>query len=1047
MQCEACGRDSTVEARFCSQCGARLGTAGAQTIPVEARGHVMSDLRGEERLVTVVFADMTESVRRTSGLSGEEATMLVNPLLETMVELMVRYGGRIDRFLGDGILAVFGVPSAHEDDPIRAVRAALELRERSVDLGLAITVGINTGRVYFGPIGSSLHKELTVMGPTVNLAARFQSAAAAGEILIGRSTNTHVHAAFALTPVTLTVKGISEPVEAFKAERLLDNPSKVRGIEGLRAQMVGRDVELRRLQTAFPKGETLALVGPAGVGKSRLASEFWRHVMQQGGAWMEGRCLELTEGVGYGPFLDLFQRHLGTADQLTRLHSSLRELIEAGTLANDRALAITPFLANMLGLSLGDDRDLQVIESSAEQRQTLTVNALVEYLSAKARLVPLVVFLDDIHWSDRMSLEAIRRLHERQGIDSLMLLLAYRPLPETYQAAWRGPEGSPPFQEIPLRELSRTESRHLISMLLEISGIPQSLEQQILDHGHGNPFYVEELIRSLIQKGAIARDDGRWYIAGPDIQLDLPESVEGVLMSRFDRLPEATRRAAKAASVLDRTFTEPVFAAIAGDALVPELETLVGAGITMAEESASTRSYAFVHALTRQAIYTNLLPSHKADLHERAAATLEQAPTFDVNQIAYHYQRSRNHPKAVEYLLKAADQALESFTTDTARQLLDRGLQRVDDLPESDVPRWRGRYRARLGELQERMAQHVAARADLEAALAEMEPDPLEEAHLRKLIGQTYRLEANFDAAHRAYDQAEEVLARWPGTDFQQAWIEVQKERAFALYFGGRGKELPTHNTRVGQVVERYGTAAQQADHLYGQVLSSFVRDRFVVPSETVAMARKALHLAEAGADPGRVAEGRFVLGFSLLWADQLEEAAAVLEKAVEETSLVGAVTEACRARAYRAVALRRLARVEEAAYAAGEALEAARHLGSSYYAGHAQAVLCWVAWRRGSQLCDQTGEEAYDSWGRHEDQGRVGLDCEFGWLAAWPLAAAAFDRGNHSAMIRHLEMIRTPWERPLPPDLEQLVDEVITTGDPVLMAEVLARARSDNFL
>ncbi|MDX1448632.1 MAG: adenylate/guanylate cyclase domain-containing protein, partial [Acidimicrobiia bacterium] len=169
--CQACGQESPADARFCSQCGARLA-APDLSVPSELRSQVMSDLRGEERLVTVVFADMTESVRRTSGLDAEQATRLVNPLLETMVELMVRYGGRIDRFLGDGVLAVFGVPAAHEDDPIRAVRAAMELKERAAELGLAVTAGVNTGRVYFGPVGSDLHEELTVMGPTVNLAAR-----------------------------------------------------------------------------------------------------------------------------------------------------------------------------------------------------------------------------------------------------------------------------------------------------------------------------------------------------------------------------------------------------------------------------------------------------------------------------------------------------------------------------------------------------------------------------------------------------------------------------------------------------------------------------------------------------------------------------------------------------------------------------------------------------------------------------------------------------------------------------------------------------------
>lgn len=1034
MSCQACGQASPADARFCAQCGARLGTDDAQTIPVESRPQVMSDLRGEERLVTVVFADMTESVRRTSGLTAEEATTLVNPLLETMVELMLRYGGRIDRFLGDGVLAVFGVPAAHEDDPFRAVRAALELRDRAADLGLDVTSGVNTGRVYFGPVGSTLHEELTVMGPTVNLAARFQGAASAGEIVVGASTASHLAAAFDLEPVTLQIKGMSDPVDAFKAARLLDNPEKVRGIEGLRADLIGRDDELDHIRSAFPERRTVGLVGPAGVGKSRLAAEFRTHVVDAGGSWLEGRCLELTEATGYALFLDLFSRHLGTNDQVTALDSSLRALVDDGVLGAVRAEDIAPFLARLLGDKVGDDRDLRVEESSAELRRTLTIDAIVEYVAAHSRRSPLVVFLEDVHWSDPLSRETIARLH---AVDSLMLLLAYRPDPVLTSML-----GSS-FTEVTLAELSRTESQRLVATLLDISVIPDWLESQILDHGQGNPFYVEELIRSLIQRGAISRENGQWLVTSEDIELDLPGSVEGVLMARFDRLGDRTRRAAKAASVLGRSVAESLFADLAGIDLVPELATLTGAGILTAEDG----GFSFVHALTRQAIYTNLLPSQRAELHDRTAEILAGSPTPDIDQVAFHYEQSRNHPKAVEFMLLAGERALASFTTEAARGFLERGLARVEELDEADRPRWRARFNARIGELLERMAQHGPARDALHAALAEIEPDPLGEARIWRYIALSHRLEDEPDAAHGALDRAEEVLAAAPDEPaVYQEWIRVQKERAFTLYFGGRGRELAAHNERVAPVVERYGTAAQVADHLYGQVLSSFVGVRFVVPESTVAMARRALQLAETGADPGRVAEGRFALGFSLLWGDQFEEAAAVLERAVEETTRVGAVTEGCRARAYLAIALRRLGRVDEAEAAAGEALEAARNIDSDYYAGHALAVLCWVAWKRGEDP-DALGEEACDAWGRLQRDDGSGLDCEFAWLAVWPRAAAALDRNDLTTASKHFSLLLTPWERPMPPDLQMLVASAVARSTPSTVAEAVDRAERLAFL
>ncbi|MDX1449587.1 MAG: AAA family ATPase, partial [Acidimicrobiia bacterium] len=781
-------------------------------------------------------------------LDAEQATRLVNPLLETMVELMVRYGGRIDRFLGDGVLAVFGVPAAHEDDPIRAVRAAMELKERATELGLAVTAGVNTGRVYFGPVGSDLHEELTVMGPTVNLAARFQGKADAGEVIVGASTATHLAAAFELTPLTLQIKGIAEPVPAFTATRLLDHPDKVRGIEGLRAGLVGRDAELERLRNGL--GRTMAVFGDAGVGKSRLAAEFRQFVEAEGGLWLEGRGLQLAETTAYGPVVDLFRRHLGP-EPVTPLRSNLDQLVDAGDLEPKRREEIEPFLVHLLGSSLGDQRDTQVTESDPEQRLALTADAVAAYLAAMAASQRVVVFFDDLHWSDPLSHAVIRTVGERLH-GQITLLLASRPGFDLASVA--PPEA---VERIDLAELSADDTRHLARTLLEISGIPAWLETAILNRASGNPFYLEELIRSLIQRGQITRVDGQWTVTSPDVEVELPESVEALLMSRVDRLPDPTRRAARAASVLDRTFTTEVFGQLAPGS-TGELGLLAGAGILKSEGD----GYTFVHALTRQAIYSSLLPSQRSELHERAGRVLAAADA-DLDQIAHHYAQSLNHPKAVEFLSRAGDQALESYSTDTAQTHLERALARTEDLDEADRSAWRWKINASLGEVFERMARHAEARRHLHAALDEMPPDPVAMARAWRFIGMAHRLEGAMDEAHEALDRAEQVLEDTPDPDdaaLRQEWIRVQKERAFALYFGGRGRELPAHNAQLTPVVEQYGTAAQLADHLYGQVLASFVDDAFVVPAETVAMARRALGIAEVEASPGRVAEGRFAL-------------------------------------------------------------------------------------------------------------------------------------------------------------------------------------------
>jgi class 3 adenylate cyclase len=1034
--CPACGKDSAADARFCSQCGAPL--EDSSTIGAETRNEVFSTLRGEERLVTVVFADMSESVRRTSGLDAEEATGLVNPLLEAMVELMTRYGGRIDRFLGDGILAVFGVPSAHEDDPIRAVWAALELRERAHELELPVTVGVNTGRVYFGPVGSSVHEELTVMGPTVNLAARFQSAASAGEVIVGASTEAQAQAAFSLTAVTLTIKGIAEPVTAFRAERLLDHPDKVRGIADLETVLVGREPELVRLMEARSEGGAVALVGPAGVGKSRLAAELHAVVTSEDGEWLEGHCLEISRATPYAPFQDLFLRHLSSADPLSALEVSLQDLTEAGELAGDRATDIAPFLAYLLGIGWGDRRDAAVTEAEPEVRHGLTVDAVATYLVAGTRRRPVVVFIDDIHWADPLSLDIVSRLATVRSTQMLVLATSRPP-----SSAWADTVPAP-FEELTLGELDRDDARALLSALLDVDGVSGSLAEQILDQAHGNPFYVEELIRSLIQRGAITRYDGGWQMTTDDIALEVPPSVEGVLMARFDRLPEATRRAAKAASVLGMTVDEALFAAVAGPGLDDELANLVGAGIV---EPAAGEGHAFVHALTREAIYMNLLPSQRAELHERAAVILEDLGPLAVERIAHHYENSRNDLKAVEFLCRAGEHALDAFTTESARGYLTRGLHRIESLDESEQPVWRGRIHARLGELSVRLAEHEAARSSLRTALAEMDPDPLERARVWRLLGQSHRLQRGYDEAHRAYDQAEQALADL-GEDpvAKRAWVDVARERSLALYFGGRGREMAEHSRRVEPIVDRYGTAAQQSDFLLGRTLQSFVEHRYVLAGETVDLARRAASLAE-DADPGRIAETRFVLGFSLLWADRLEEAAHVLTSAVTLTGRVGNATELCRALAYRAVAVRRLGLVDEAEQAAEEALASARAIGLSYYTGHAHAVQCWVEWKRGTGACDRVAGEAYEAWGREDSDGRRGLSSEFAWLAVWPRAAEAHRHGDTATAIDHLRLLQAPWERPMPDDLAAQVAETVESGSGHRLPDVFAEAERHAFL
>lgn len=1013
MTCPTCGTEAAADARFCAQCGARLEGNTIALAP-ELRDRVLTTLRAEHRLVTVVFADMTGSVRRTRDLDAEGATALVNPLLETMVELMVQHGGRIDRFLGDGVLAVFGVPAAHEDDPIRAVRAAVGLRERAAELGLEVTVGVNTGRVYFGPVGSSLHEELTVMGPVVNLAARLQGAAASGEVLVGAATREHISASFDVSRRMVDIKGMEVPVESFVVERLSADPDKVRGVEGLTSRLVGRQTEMDRLTGALGnRGAVVAIVGDAGLGKSRLAREFRAAC---GCSWIEGRCQALTIDRPFSGFVDLLRRSLGRSDPAAEAIVAELEALPALTATDVEE--ISPFLAALLGRTFGDARDVIVAETEPSLRRHLTIEAIARWLTASTSSDQTVVFIDDLQWADDLTVDTLARL---AGVsESILVVAATRPEPVRPLDRLRGDRD---VIEVELTELSHDQTVELVRRLLTVGGLPPETESRLVEWAGGNPFYVEELIRSLIQQEMIVRRDGEWTDGPVPVRLELPESIDGLVMSRFDRLSTATRRAGQVAAVLDRPFDVDLFEAVAGGEIARSLDQLIGADFLRRAGDVS----GFTHDLVREAVYASLLPSQKLELHEMVAEAIRRLDPDDHESLAYHYDRSSNDRAAVEYLHLAAVRAFDAYANATATAYLERGLDRLEGMGSDSLS---ARYLVLRARMHERASEYDEALGDLEAAAALVDPAGVEAAEIWRLTGRAHHLGDSFEAAFEAFDRAEAIL---DGVDDPAAWIELQADRAQAMYFGGRGRELPDLISRVKPVVETHGTPGQRLDVFELEAFEAFLADAFSMAESTVDMCRQALALAEQGTDPGRLATSRFRLGFCLLWADRSREAIPLLEVATADSRRLGDVMLETRSTAYLAIALRRTGLVDRARDAAIEASAVAARVDDRYYLGHAESVLGWAHWRLGDlDESERHARAAIERWGTLERPPHLGVDVEFAWLAAWPLCAIAAARGDDVAAAEHLALVSVPWERPMSPALAAAVAaarESPTTG------------------
>jgi class 3 adenylate cyclase/DNA-binding SARP family transcriptional activator len=699
---------------------------GRPSATCEAR---LTPAQGENRLVTVLFADMSHSVETTRDLHPEEAAALINRLLKVMVDVVLKYEGRIDHFLGDGMLAVFGTLRAHEDDPERAIRAALEIRESAQHLGLEVTAGINTGEVYVGAVGSEKHQEMTVVGPVVNLASRLQGQAEPGQLLVGETTYQLTRRAFEFSSLSLQIKGLTLPVTAYTVQRALPHPEKTRGIEGLRAELIGRDEELAKLKAALAavlrgQGQMVTLIGEAGVGKSRLVGELKAAVGVQEAPpehlntrtpehpplWLEGRCLELSMTAGYSVFVDLFRNYFAwtpeEADRARgeRLNACLREFIEQGDLTAEQAAEIGPLLGPLLSLRFGNEWDLRLKNASPEQIKHQTFMAVRDFLLALARRQPLLLVFEDLHWADSLSLDLISLLMETLSLTPIFLLCIYRP--EREHKCWRlgsiaAQKCAGCYTELHLRELAPAQSRRLVESLLTLEALPVSVKELILEKSRGNPFFLEEVIRSLIDVGMLYREGEIWRAHAGIDDLAVPESVQSIILSRVDRLRPELKQVLQRASVMGRVFRrrlleqtvihhqqpveeEPLTSE--HRQLPPGLEAalweLEERALIYQERVVPEEEYSFRHVLTQETVYQSLLRRQRSVLHQRVAEAIEAlyAPGLDefYEQLAYHYERSSADEKAVEYLLKAGEKARRAYLNEEAIGYFQRTLERLE---------------------------------------------------------------------------------------------------------------------------------------------------------------------------------------------------------------------------------------------------------------------------------------------------------------------------------------------------------------------------------
>jgi class 3 adenylate cyclase len=543
--------------------------------PGTAAGPASPSFEGERRVVTILFADIAGFTAMSEKMDPEQVRGLMNACFDDLVPAIHKYEGTVNKFIGDEIMALFGAPVAHENDAERALRAALEmvgrLREfnarHQTDLGLHF--GINTGMVIAGSIGAQQQQQYDVLGDAVNVAARLEGESERGEIFVGPDTYRMTSPLFEFEPLPpVRVKGKSEPVPIYKLLREKARPGRVRGLPGLESEMVGRAEELSALLAAGAsvsagRGGAVALIGEAGLGKSRLVAE-WKSAVEKSppsGArplsFVEGRCLPHGRGLVYHLVIDLLKSLLNAPPPAgaAELDAALRALMRS---LNVEGYA---FLAHLLSLPLSDEAQQQLAALDPQALQARTLLALSALISARAGHGPLVCVLDDLHWADPASIELLIELLPLTRRAPVLFCALSRP--DRDQPGWRWVAAAREslderYVEIMLGPLSEGDSRQLVANLLEVESLPEHVRQSILQRAEGNPFFVEEVIRMLIERGSLARRGERWVALKAAENVDIPDTLHGLLMARLDRLPEEARHALRVAAVIGRQFSAKI---------------------------------------------------------------------------------------------------------------------------------------------------------------------------------------------------------------------------------------------------------------------------------------------------------------------------------------------------------------------------------------------------------------------------------------------------------------------------------------------------------
>jgi len=825
--CPSCGFLNEGSERFCGGCGKSLAAGPTPAEPRFSSPHSYTPkhlaekiltskaaLEGERKQVTVLFADLKGSMELLADRDPEEARKLLDPVLERMMEAVHRYEGTVNQVMGDGIMALFGAPVAHEDHAVRACYAALRMQEsimryaeevhRAAGVPLHIRVGVNSGEVVVRSIGSDLHMDYTAIGQTTHLAARLEQMAMPGSILIAPETLTLAEGYVVVKPLgERPIKGLDVPIEVFEVVGAGTVRSRLQAAaaRGL-TRFVGRDAELEQLRHALERagtghGQVVAVVGDPGVGKSRLFWEFTHSHRTEGWLIVESSSVSYGKATAFLPLIQLLRTYfqIEARDDARKI----QEKVTGKLFSLDRALEPSlPALLWLLDVPV-DDPQWQRLDPPQRRQQTL--DGIKRVLLRESQVQPLLLVFEDLHWIDAETQALLDSVVESLPTARLLLLVTYRP---EYQHRWGGKTY---YRQLRIDPLPPESAEELLEVLLGNDAGLQPLKRLLIERTEGNPFFLEESVRTLVETKVLAGERGAYHLARAFHNLQIPATAQAILAARIDRLAPEDKRLLQAASIIGKDVPFSLLQALAEgpeETLRRGLSHLQAAEFLYEARLFPDLEYTFKHALTHEVAYGSVLHDRRRALHARIVDAIEtlypERLTEQIERLAHHAVRGELWEKAVTYLRQAGAKAFARSAHRESAACLEQALAGLAHLPEA----------------QETLEQAIDLRIELRHALWPLGENGQILTHLRKAESVAETLT---DQRRLARVLSVMGYSFWMLGDHVGVATSNQRALAIATSLGDFALEAAA-NFALGLAYHGLGDYHQATDHLNRNIVS-----------------------------------------------------------------------------------------------------------------------------------------------------------------------------------------------------------------------------------